>query len=126
MNTPRPVDGKNVFVALGDMNEANDEIVFRGVTDKDGKVRMNIAPGTYYLVFDNKSDKNYYNELVKTYGQATAYYSVIDKDCLDQWFRNPELIMQVDAQHTEFSVNVYQPCEWNAIPCAQYNGPLPP
>ncbi|MFM9984312.1 MAG: hypothetical protein ACKVOK_03720 [Flavobacteriales bacterium] len=126
--TPKPLSGQLCFIRKSETNKISSTPVASATTDNLGKINIALAPGTYCLVLPNKVDSAAYKMYLTKFGEATPNYSAIDKKCLDQWFKKPELVFTVtDAkQPTTAEFTIHHPCSWHTIPCADYSGPLPP
>ncbi len=126
ITSPKPLADKEIFIRPGSVNNTEDKILGQGVSDKNGIVVLNLPKGNYHLVFSNKSDRSFSEELLKTYEEKSQNYSAINKACLEEWLKQPELLFEVKAKDAVFTVNWNQPCPWHAVPCVNYTGPLPP
>jgi hypothetical protein len=125
--TPRPMPNVEVYVRAGTTHDYHQPVIFSGMSDEDGRIRLKLAPGTYSVVTKEKNSDAKFRELLKQYAQETDQWSAIDVDCLNKWFQTPDLVMTVsDDGVSEYSLNIHQPCFWHSVPCANYKGPFPP
>lgn len=124
LETPKPASEVRFFIGSGGVNQGK-EFVLEGKTDKHGHAVVKLPAGQYYLVFEDKTLDSK-NNLLKTYGNETRHYSAIDKSCLEDWFKQPESSFSVERRPLVIEVNQHIPCSWQAVPCADYHGPLPP
>jgi hypothetical protein len=125
--TPQPLAGEKMFIRSGNKNNPGETSIIEVVTGADGSASFFLNAGEYYVVFENKQDKTTYEEYKIKYGSGSGYYEPIDLKCLDEWLSKPELVFVVsDTMINPLTLNVYKPCSWNSIPCAQFTGSLPP
>jgi hypothetical protein len=125
LNSPIPSANTKVFIGRG-VENAGHGVILETVTDVDGKVRVELPSGDYYLVFETKTIENK-TKLLGAYREETAYYSAMDVDCLENWFKQPDFVFSVEKNKSKsVVVNKHIPCSWSAIPCVDYRGPLPP
>jgi len=125
--TPQPFTGEKIYIKKGKINKPDDPIEAESIINENGLVKLNLPPGEYYVVFENKVDRATYEEFVKNYGTGSAYYEPIDIKCLDTWLSTPELTFTaIASSENSYSVNSHKNCPWNSVPCAGYIGSLPP
>ena len=126
LRTEKPLAGVDVFIRSGSVNNPEDKILIQGKSDRNGVVALNLPKGNFYMVFGNKKNRDFSDELIKTYEVKSENYSAVNKTCLEEWLKQPELLMEIKGQGDSFTVNWNQPCPWHAVPCTSYTGPLPP
>lgn len=126
MRSEKPLAGEEIFIRSGTANNPEDKILTQGKSDSNGVVALKLPKGNFYMVFGNKKNRDFSDELIKTYEVKSENYSAINKACLEEWLKQPELLMEVKEQGDSFKVNWNQPCPWHAVPCTSYTGPLPP
>lgn len=125
LNSPTPSANTKVFIGRGAENTGHG-FILETATDVDGKVRVELPSGDYYLVFETKTIENK-TKLLGAFREETAYYSAMDVDCLEIWFKQPDFFFSVEKNKSKsVVVNKHIPCSWSAIPCVDYRGPLPP
>ncbi len=127
LDNPRPVADKVVYVRSGEKNNPDDShFVFTSKSNSEGMVEFTLPRGIYCVIFEEKKDRTYHDNLISLYSKATTNYTAIDQACLKNWMKEPELVIQVVDAAVLSTLNIHQPCSWNAIPCIEYRGPLPP
>lgn len=126
LRTPAPFEGKTIHLRKGKMNDVHKKIVATITTDSTGIVSLNLPLGTYSVVGDDKRNRKKYRSLLKRFSKASASRSAIDKPCLKDWLKQPEAVIEVRDGENRFTVNFHHRCDWEAIPCSSYRGPLPP
>ncbi len=127
LDNPRPVADKIIYVRSGEKNDPDDShFEYTGKSNSEGIVEFNLPRGIYCLVFEEKKDRGYQDNLISLYSKATTNYTAIDQACLKNWMKEPEAVIQVVDAAILSTVNIHHPCSWNAIPCIEYRGPLPP
>lgn len=128
LNTPAPAKDIKIYIRTGKTNNVKKTIVYQGITNDMACVQVQLPPGDYVAVTENKKDKKTYNLYLSRFSKTTKYRSAIDKSCLDKWLTEPLGVFTiVDKQKTDtLTFNIHYPCEWNSVPCSHYSGPLPP
>lgn len=127
IQSAKPFADKAIYVRLGAENDLSKKVVATAKTGADGKVILSLPLGTYSLVDDSRKDDVRYKALLKQFETPPMYYGPMDKGCLATWLSTPDLTFTVAAgANNVFQVNYSDKCSWQSIPCAQYNGPLPP
>jgi len=125
--TPRPLSGHAVFIREGDDNDISKPVIADGVSDAIGQIRLNLRPGNYCLVFGNKKDRGFADEMISKFSAPSASYSAVDRACLEAWLLTSELVFEVNQGGPQnFTVNYHSHCSWDQWPCVSYFGPLPP
>jgi hypothetical protein len=122
----KPLAGKKLYIRKGKVNFITTPIIAEVITDSAGIFKLNLPKGEYCLVADNKKDDSFYNSIINKHSRKTDFYGEVNKECLDEWIKTPDLIFEVGATKTSISYNFHFPCEWSKIPCTTYTGPLPP
>jgi hypothetical protein len=125
LNTPSALAGKVIYLRKGKTNNLCKKPVMLK-SDENGEITTSLDPGFYAVVDDTKNDNVYYNDLRKRFSEPVLNYGELDINCLDSWLETPQQVIEVVSKKTQFQINFHQPCSWNAIPCVQYNGPMPP
>jgi hypothetical protein len=124
--TPKALPSKKVYVRKGDTNDLSAPIIAEGTSNESGSVLLNLQPGTYSLVFDNKKDSTIYKSILNTIGSGNKDYTPVNKDCLSEWLHLPEIRFTLVADTLDTTYNVFQYCPWQGMPCTSYIGPMPP
>lgn len=125
--TPKPLGGVEYFIRKGKTNVVTDPIVTSGTSTENGFISLMLPEGTYCLVFANKVDRTTYDSIYNQLKDGNANNTPVDKACLDKWLSAPEFVFSPVIGSTQArQLNVHQPCSWDATPCTQYMGPLPP
>jgi hypothetical protein len=124
---PKAALGKPFFIKSGNQNDPdNTEFVFVGESNGEGFAEFKLSKGEYCLVFDEKKDRNYVNDLQARYSKSTEHYSALDQSCIETWLTQPDLFIEVKDSALLLGVNIHKVCSWQTIPCVDYRGPLPP
>jgi hypothetical protein len=124
-NTPAPLADKVIYLRKGKTNHTGRKTI-QLKSDANGDISATLKPGFYAVVDETKKDRAYYNILRKRFSKPVENYGDLDTACLNTWLQTPQQVIEVAADKTIFYVNFHQPCHWNAIPCVQYTGPMPP
>lgn len=125
LREPKVYPKAKLFIRKGSKNEFQNPYFKKVETDSAGKVSISLPKGVYAVVFDNKSDVDVYNELIKTV-ESSSSYDTLDIKCLDRYFTKPDGIITVTDSIQTVTINRHFPCEWQSVPCARYTGSLPP
>lgn len=126
LRTPAPFEGKTIHLRKGNFNCIHKKIFATATMGATGIISLNLPLGTYSVVGDDKKDKKKYRFFLKRFATASASRSAIDKPCLNDWLKQPEAIIEVKEGENRFTINFHHRCDWDAIPCSSYSGPLPP
>lgn len=122
----KPLVGKKLYIRKGKYNDITTPIIAEVITDSAGIFKLNLPKGEYCLVNENKKDNSFYMTIIKKHSKKTDFYGEVNKECLDEWLKTPDVIFEVGTTKTSFSYNFHMPCEWARTPCTTYTGPLPP
>jgi hypothetical protein len=96
-------------------------------TAADGHGHLRLPPGTYILVDRDRVDIARYQHLLREHAEPTQHRKAINKKCLDTWLHGPFPTVTITAGDTTHVERVTQvPCSWQNVPCAPWDGPLPP
>ncbi len=126
LKTPRPLAGKKIVIKKGDKNTVASEVLMEACSDSVGKISVQLPSGTYFIVDEFKKDTSYLNKLLRIYSVPTPNYSVIQQECLQSWYEQPDFIFEIgEGRASALTVNFQKLCSWNEIPCVEFKGPLP-
>jgi hypothetical protein len=127
-NTPYPLANKTLFIKKGEQNTYDSKIFLELVSDSSGKVKIHLPLGKYFIVDELKKDTSFYNKIIKEYEKESTYCSAINKDCLKNWYVQPDFIFEIKEEPNKFVVNFHEECSWHKVPynCCEYKGPYPP
>ncbi len=122
-----PLASTQFYIKAGTVNDPSAPAVCSSITDEEGLAFVNLKPGDYLLVFDDKQDWTQYARWKEEYAKAKPPYGEIDTLCLRRWMQTPELVFHVEADSSHI-VEIVRPdkCFWNNIPCIEYTGSIPP
>lgn len=127
LSTPIPFSSEKLYIRRGEWNDVNAPLIDSCITDISGKATFLLAPGKYCIVTAAKADSVMFEQYSEQYKTETANWNAINKKCLEEWLRTPELQIEVGTERRPaYSLNIHKPCPWHEIPCAGYKGPLPP
>lgn len=127
LQRPKPLANAVFYLRRGSENQTEQPILEEIRSNEDGEVDFYLWPGTYVLVEARKKDRIYLNQvLLQT--QNNAYQQPADKACLEKWLAEPVLVFVAKSEQPVFTFThtIHFPCSWDALPCSQYTGPLPP
>jgi hypothetical protein len=120
--TPKPAVNQAFVVRKGSINAPGTAMVTRVRTDAKGNFSLELTPGTYCMVIDEKENRRTAEFL------STAYY-VIDKKCDDKWLTACDLSFTIaDKPISGLRLTLNRKCMLNNTfsPCVSWDGPLPP
>lgn len=127
LQTPKPFANKKLYLKRGNQNTVESKILREVVADSLGIIKLQLTPGYYFLVDEEKKDRTYYDYVVKTYKVQTKEEGPVDMDCFNKWFTTPELSINLSAKSPKkFKLNINHECKWSGKPCIPYFGPVPP
>jgi hypothetical protein len=128
LKRPKPLANKILFIKKGEQNTFDSKILLEIISDSSGKVNIHLPPGKYFVVDELKKDTSFYNKLIKEYEKESTKCSAINKDCLKNWYVQPDFIFEIKEEPNKFVVNFHKGCSWNEVPynCCKYKGPYPP
>lgn len=91
----------------------------------DGYVRL--RPGMYLLLERDRIDDRQAKAYLREHAQPTEYHLAADTSCMRQWLTGPfDVIAVAPGDTAHVRRNFSGRCSWDAVPCVQYIGPLPP
>ncbi|MFN0031188.1 MAG: hypothetical protein ACKVOR_03410 [Flavobacteriales bacterium] len=125
--TPQPLSGKKLHIKKGSNNDPRITPIASLNSLADGLAEMQLEPGSYCVVYDNKVDSAYFKMLLSKHSVATQSYSEINKKCIERWLLTAEysFIVHKDSSNVH-TFNHHNQCAWGGLPCMNYNGPYPP
>jgi hypothetical protein len=127
LRTPKAFGYEKLYVRQGSRNDVRLPLIDSCVTDEAGKAVFRLAAGQYCIVMEEKANWTVFEKLLEQYKTETTYWNAIDRACLEEWLRTPELLIEVGPDKTtSYSLNHHKPCPWREVPCANYKGPYPP
>lgn len=121
--TPKSLAGKRLFLKSGTVNSFDNVIIDTLYSDDEGLVRLNLAPGDYLLVDENKKDKAAYDKYIEEY-KDKQFFSPVDEECYLKYFKRPDISFSVPLD-TTLQLNYHKGCFYHAK-CSNYSGPYPP
>ncbi len=123
----KPLPNKIIYFRPGIENNIQDSILYKAKSDDFGCFELYLPVGTYCIIDERQKDDTYVKELFNYYKNGDMYFTPIDKNCLDQWLKNPLYVLEVnDKNNAQIKINFHNPCSWDRIPCTSYTGPYPP
>jgi hypothetical protein len=126
INLPKPMMGERLYLRKGSVNNVDEPVVASETTDSSGRAIFHLSPGQYCVVRIDKSNVEQHDKWKRDLLKGNELYAPVDVECLKKWLYTPEMIIEVyENGLMEFELVINKPCPWNAIPCAQYIGPLP-
>jgi hypothetical protein len=127
LNTPKPLADKTFIVRKGQENDLNEPIIAQFTTNELGVSSFRLPPGNYIITDIERADTKKFTQLMETYSEPTENYGKINVPCLSNWLKRPYIKFTVnEGEPLQLSFNIRQNCDWEAIPCVQFTGPLPP
>jgi hypothetical protein len=122
-----PLTSTQFYIKSGHINDPSAPAIYSSITDEEGLAFVQLKPGNYLLVFEDKQDWSQFNSWKDSFAVAQESFSAIDTMCLRQWIQIPEAVFQVHADSTPV-IELVRPdkCFWNNIPCIEYTGSIPP
>jgi hypothetical protein len=127
LTAPKALGDVQFYIKPGHINDPDIAALASSITDADGLAFVNLCPGEYVLIFEDKLDWTVYNERKQQYAQPEHPFGAIDTVCLNQWIRQPEMQFTVrPSTNSIILIERQEKCFWNNIPCLEYLGSLPP
>lgn len=127
LQTQKPWRNKKLYLKKGSKNTLDSKIFREVITDTSGIIKLQLAPGQYFLVDEEKKDKTYYNHVLRTYKERTNEEGPVDMDCFKKWYATPELVLNISIKSPKrYKLNIHHECKWSGKPCIPYFGPIPP
>jgi hypothetical protein len=118
LRTPQVLEGKKIFVRKGNANDASKKVITETVSDANGNFKLDLFPGVYCIVFEEKSTN------FKT--PQNDKYNTWDAACLKAKYVNCEYTFTLKSKSlTGVKINYHKHCPFKN-PCSQYSGPTPP
>lgn len=118
---PKPMSNQAFLIRKGNTNALGTDLVTRVRTDASGNFSVELTPGTYCMVLEEKENRRS-TEFLKT-----AYY-VIDTKCDDKWLSTCDVSFTVaDKPVSGLRKTFDKKCQLVTLsPCISWDGPLPP
>lgn len=119
---PRPMANQGFLIRGGGTNMLGKSMVTRTRTDANGNFSVDLAPGTYCMVLEEKESARQ-----RGFYDNTNY--VIDRKCDDKWLTTCDLSFTVaDKPVSGLRLTFQKKCyiDNTLSPCVTWNGPLPP
>ncbi len=114
-----------VYLKKGSVNELNTPIYKTLSSNSDGIIELDLEPGDYFIVREDKKDKQTFEDYVKgRNSDQNIYYEGFTRACYLEYFKKPDLSFTVSDTSTQFHRNFHKGC-YNK-PCENYIGPYPP
>ncbi len=130
---PRPFPLKRLYIKQGRENDFSNPVVLEFRSDSAGNFSISLPLGEYCIIDDSKKNKSSYENILKRYAKGTENNTAVDRNCLRNWFRTPELVFTVvkagqQNEVTPNKVNILftEKCGWDQVPCSTWIGSLPP
>lgn len=124
--TPKPFAKKKVYIKKGKINSFDSEALFELISDSLGKIQFELPPGKYFIVDSLKKDSKVYDNIAKKYAKPEGKNKAIDKTCLTNWYETPDLVFEIkDEDMKNLTLDFYQPCDYERIPCMFFEELLP-
>lgn len=123
----RVFPNKKCFIRPGSKNDPTKKPIASFVSDSAGNFSIDLPEGTYCIVDEKKNDRKFYDDIITNHKTKTKFNEAADVKCLKNWVSMPDLVFTVlKNKENKIEVTYHFPCSWDAIPCVQYHGPLPP
>jgi hypothetical protein len=124
---PKPLANVQFYVKSGSINDPNAPALISSFSDHEGVAFVPLKPGKYLVVFEDKQDWTQYNQWKKQFENSTDAHSPVDTLCLRKWIQEPEAVFEVRVDSAlVVEIIQKQKCFWNAVPCLEYVGSIPP
>lgn len=122
-----PLGSIQFYIKTGTVNDPSAPAICSSITDEEGLAFVNLKPGDYLLVFEDKQDWSQYTRWKEEFAIAKHPYGAMDTLCLRNWIQTPEVVFHVHVDSTH-RIEIVRPdkCFWNNIPCIEYIGSIPP
>ncbi len=118
---PKPMSNQAFLIRKGKTNALGTDLVTRVRTDASGNFSVELTPGTYCMVLEEKESRRS-TEFLKT-----PFYT-IDTKCDDKWLSTCDVSFTVaDKPVSGLRKTFEKKCQLATLsPCISWDGPLPP
>lgn len=125
LQTPKPVANTTFYIRNDSVNDIDKPVYLEFTTDSLGNFSIQLPKGKYSIVNAEKKNAVYSDELKKKYQKETENYGKIDLECIREWLKTPDGVLNIAGDVKNFSIIYSGHCPWY-IPCVSYKGPYPP
>jgi len=122
---PKPLAKTTFYIRQDSVNDISKPIYKEFTTDSLGNFSIQLPAGKYSIVNTEKKNSDFVNGLKKTYAKETENYSAIDLNCIKEWVKTPDAILNVNGDVKNFTITYSEHCSWH-VQCVAYKGPYPP
>jgi hypothetical protein len=122
--TVEPLEGITFYVFNQNSTFTKEKALHSFKTTSSGGFKLDLEPGTYYLVQQNKilSLDEFMQLSMKNMQQSG--YAVKSKDCFKSWKESPDFTVQIENNKSEHFTYEAK-CFVGINPCIVYSGPKP-
>src|SRR5204863_3456058 len=99
-------------------NSISNSVIISFNTDSLGQFKIKLKSGGYCIIEEYKT-----KPMVAHKNDENSKW---DEKCLEEDYAKCNYLLDVSNKNVDgVNINFHKPCEW-ALPCLQYEGPLPP
>ncbi len=119
LKSPRPDEGRIIYVRIGSVNKATATIIKKVVTDANGDFTVVLKSGVVYSFVEEWKGKP-----LKI--PEDTEYTKWDARCFRERYAKSDFVLKVKpSKNALVTINYHTPCFYRPY-CGDYSGPLPP
>lgn len=124
LKTPKPYEGKKLFIRDTDSNDFSSPVVYSLTTDQDGRFTCSLPEGKYCIIDEYRVNRGYTDSLM---ANVVPDLKISDPWCIRSWSAQCLMTFEIKNKNMVLpQINIHQQCfRPDGIPCLIYTGPLP-
>lgn len=125
--TPKLYPNCTLFIRR-DTNAISKPVLYKLITNAEGKASIRLTPGKYVVVDIQKKDDSVYTATMEKYKNATETTGPIDSSCYKIFMAEPDFIINVPKSRPRYlkvTHNYHKHCNWSGAPCVEFRGHYP-
>lgn len=106
LREPKPIEDKVIYIKKGNINDLDSDYVKKVITDNEGNFSLNLIPGTYCLLEEDKLSL----PVVEKYIPSNLYE--VDVQCLRSQWKICDKVVELNS-NSHVDINYHQNCSFN-------------